>query len=50
VIITKQKDTKYWIIVASRDHVQRGVEEGICQTCHGKGAPLKKMSEGDWVV
>jgi predicted RNA-binding protein len=50
VITTKQEETKYWIIVASRDHVQRGVEEGICQTSHGKEASLKKMSEGDWVV
>jgi predicted RNA-binding protein len=50
VIVTKQEDTKYWIIVASRDHVQKGVEEGICQTSHGKEAALKRMSEGDWVV
>jgi hypothetical protein len=28
--------TKYWIIVASKDHVQRGIKEGIAQACHGK--------------
>jgi predicted RNA-binding protein len=40
----------YWVVVASRDHVKRGVEEGVCQACHGKEAPLKRMREGDWVV
>jgi predicted RNA-binding protein len=50
IIVTKQEDTKYWILVASRDHVQKGVEEGICQASHGKEAALKMMSEGDWVV
>lgn len=50
VIVTKQVDTKYWIIVASRDHVQKGVEEGICQTAHGTEAALKRMSEGDWII
>jgi hypothetical protein len=48
--ITKQEDTRYWIVVASRDHVQRAVEQGICQVCHGKEASLKRMSAGDWVV
>ncbi|MFZ0544235.1 MAG: EVE domain-containing protein [Candidatus Promineifilaceae bacterium] len=42
--------TKYWIVVASRDHVQRGVEAGFCQACHGKSSPLKRMNKGDWVV
>ena len=41
---------KYWIIVASRDHALRGVSEGFCQACHGKKAPLQKMSSGDWVI
>jgi predicted RNA-binding protein len=50
IIVTKQDNTKYWIIVVSRDHVQKGVEEGICQISHGKDAALKRMSEGDWIV
>ena len=50
VTTTKQDDTRYWIVVASRDHVQRGVEEGICQVCHGKEGQLRRMSEGDWIV
>jgi hypothetical protein len=27
---------KYWITVASKDHVKIGVEEGFAQACHGK--------------
>lgn len=42
--------TKYWMAVASREHVMRGVTEGFAQVCHGKGGPLKKMSEGDWII
>lgn len=41
---------RYWIGVASSDHVQRGVEGGFCQLCHGKAAPLKRMSPGDWIA
>lgn len=41
---------KYWIGVASREHVARGVTEGIAQVCHGKGGPLKRMSPGDWII
>lgn len=41
---------KYWIIVASKDHLQRGVEGGFIQANHGKVAPLKRMKPNDWVV
>ncbi len=41
---------KYWIIVASKDHAQRGTSEGVAQACHGKEAPLKRMKPGDWVI
>lgn len=41
---------KYWIIVASKDHAERGMQCGIAQVCHGKIAPLKKMKVNDWVV
>lgn len=41
---------KYWIIVASRDHVRNGVAAGIMQACHGKGAPLKRIKKGDYVI
>lgn len=42
--------TKYWIGVASREHVKRGVAGGFAQVCHGKGGPLKRMTAGDWIV
>ncbi|MFD1637648.1 EVE domain-containing protein [Evansella tamaricis] len=45
-----QKKTRYWIGVASRDHVVKGVNGGFAQLCHGKETPLKKMSTGDWIV
>lgn len=41
---------RYWIGVASRDHVQRGVEAGFCQLGHGKAAPVERLSPGDWIV
>ena len=40
----------YWIIVASKDHVQKGVKGGFCQAGHGKKWPLQKMSTGDGVL
>ena len=42
--------TKYWVGVASREHVKKGEELGIAQVCHGKQAPLKRMKPGDWMV
>lgn len=42
--------TRYWIGVASRDHVLRGVEGGFCQLGHGKAAPIERLSPGDWIV
>ncbi len=42
--------TKYWIGVASNEHVQKGKAEGIMQVCHGKQAPLKRMQPRDWII
>lgn len=42
--------TRYWIGVASREHVQGGIEGGFAQVCHGKAGPLKFMTEGDWII
>ena len=39
-----------WVAVASAEHVRIGRETGIMQICHGKAAPLKRMSPGDWIV
>ncbi len=41
---------RYWIGVASRDHVMKGVAGGFCQLGHGKAAPVKRLSPGDWIV
>jgi len=41
---------RYWIGVASKEHVSRGVAGGFCQLCHGKAQPLKRMSVGDWII
>jgi hypothetical protein len=42
--------TRYWMAVASREHVLKGVEGGFCQACHGKRSPLARMKPGDWVI
>lgn len=41
---------KYWVIVASKDHVKNGIAEKIAQACHGKSSPLKRMKKGDFVI
>lgn len=41
---------RYWIAVASREHVKRGVEGGFMQVCHGKQAPLNRLKGGDWII
>ncbi len=46
----KNRPTKYWVIVASKDHVKEGIKGGFAQACHGKSAPLKKMRKGDYVI
>ena len=44
------RPVKYWIIVASKDHVKTGIEEGIAQACHGKAAPLMRMQKDDFII
>lgn len=41
---------KFWIGVASADHVARGRTDGFMQVCHGKAAPLYRITPGDGVV
>jgi hypothetical protein len=45
-----QKETKYWIGVASHDHVQAAVSGGFCQLGHGKEAPVLRLRKGDLIV
>ncbi|MGG1220830.1 EVE domain-containing protein, partial [Priestia endophytica] len=33
-----EKNIRYWVGVASRDHVMKGVQGGFAQLCHGKEA------------
>ena len=44
------KTNRYWMVVVSKDHVQRGVKDGFMQANHGKAASLKRLSAGDWVI
>lgn len=41
---------RYWLGVVSRRHVERGVNGGFAQLCHGKRAPLARMEVGDWLI
>jgi EVE domain len=42
--------TKNWIVVASAEHVRRGLTGGFIQAGHGKEAPLRRMKCGDGIV
>jgi len=42
-----------WIAVASAEHARRGCavpQQGFMQVCHGKCAPLRRVSPGDRVA
>lgn len=42
--------TRYWIGVVSASHVERGVQGGFAQLCHGKQGPLHRMRPQDWLI
>jgi hypothetical protein len=42
--------TAFWVGVASRDHVMRGVAGGFCQLSHGKASPVERLKPGDRIV
>jgi len=42
--------TRYWIAVASHEHVKKGVDGGFAQVCHGKKGPLAIMKKDDWII
>ncbi len=44
------RQRKYWIIVASKEHVKESIKGSFAQACHGKSTPLKKMKKGDYVI
>jgi len=41
---------RFWIGVASRDHVRRGGAGGFCQFGHGKAAPIRRLAPSDWIA
>jgi predicted RNA-binding protein len=41
---------RFFIGVASREHVLMGVRGGFAQFGHGKMAPAKRLARGDWVI
>lgn len=43
-------DLRFWIIVASREHVMLGVAGGFAQAGHGKRAGLARMNAGDSII
>ena len=44
------RDKRYWIGIASKEHVKLGVAGGFSQLCHGKAQPLKRMAVGDGLI
>ncbi len=43
-------EARYWLGVASRDHVNMAQDGGFCQFCHSKVSPVRRLAEGDGVV
>jgi hypothetical protein len=41
---------RYWLGVVHRDHVRRGVDQGIAQLNHGSRAAIMRLSPGDGLV
>ena len=41
---------RYWVLVASKEHVLQGVASGFAQACHGKSQPLSRMNVGDQII
>ncbi len=42
--------SKYYIGVASREHVLNAIKLNIAQLCHGKRNPLAVMQPGDYLI
>ena len=41
---------RFWIAVASHEHVKKAIAGGFAQLCHGKAAPLRRLQAGDWLA
>lgn len=44
------QQSRCWIGVVTASHVKRAVQGGFAQLCHGKAAPLRRMSLHDWLI
>lgn len=44
------RELKFWIGVACKEHVEKGLERGTCQFCHGKSGPVKRLHKGDFII
>jgi hypothetical protein len=42
--------SKYYIVVASKDHIAHGIAGGFIQANHGKATLLNKLRKDDWVI
>ncbi|MCA9896137.1 MAG: EVE domain-containing protein [Anaerolineae bacterium] len=42
--------SRYWISIASSNHVAIGVEGGFCQLGHGKHTPVMRLKPDDWLI
>jgi hypothetical protein len=41
---------RFWVGIASREHVLAAVRGGFCQLNHGKEAPVRRLQTGDRIV
>lgn len=41
---------KFYIGVACKEHVENGIRLGICQFCHGKGGPIRRLKQNDYII
>jgi predicted RNA-binding protein len=48
--MNRDRPTKFWVVVASKDHMEIGKRLGIVQANHGKAAPMKRMRAGDMIL
>lgn len=48
--IDQTSGMRFWLAVVHRDHVRRGVEQGIAQVNHGSKAGVAKLQPGDGLV
>ena len=45
-----EREPKFWIGVACKEHVANGVNLNIGQFCHGKSGPASRLKQGDFVI